>query len=190
MTELVFLLEERSAEALLNTLLPQILPRNISFRCIPHEGKQDLEKSIPIKLKNWHVPDTWFVVIRDKDQSDCLCLKARLKKLCEDSGRPETLIRISVHELESWFLGDLRAVGEAFCLPNLARKQSRRKFRNPDALANAQEELKRMVKGYQKVAGARAIAPHLNLESNTSVSFQQLITGIKSYLERLEKIDC
>lgn len=71
----------------------------------PHEGKQDLDKSIPIKLKHWNVPNSWFVVVRDKDQSDCVQLKQRLKQLCEANGRPETLIRIGVHELESWFLG-------------------------------------------------------------------------------------
>jgi hypothetical protein len=154
MVQLVFMLEEPSAKVLLENLLPRVLPENVTFRCIAHEGKQDLEKSIPIKLKNWNVPDTWFVVIRDKDQSDCVQLKDRLKSLCEKNGRPETLVRIVVHELESWFLGDLAAVGSAFDQPKLAESQRNRKFRNPDALANAQEELKRLVKGYQKVSGA------------------------------------
>lgn len=185
MTELVFLLEEPSAQVLLNTLLPQLLPPELSFRCIPHEGKQDLEKSIPIKLRHWNIPNSWFVVVRDKDQDDCERLKARLQKLCEDNHRPETLVRIAVHELESWFLGDLAAVGTAFNKPRLAEKQNGRKFRNPDALANAQEELKKLITGYQKVSGARAIAPHLNLTNNRSVSFQQFVTGVHTYLERI-----
>ena len=102
MVQLVFMLEEPSAKVLLESLLPRILPNDVSFLCIPHEGKQDLEKSLPVKLRHWNVPNTWFVVIRDKDQSDCLTLKNHLKKICEDSGRPETLVRIAVHELESW----------------------------------------------------------------------------------------
>ncbi|UYM18192.1 DUF4276 family protein [Endozoicomonas euniceicola] len=186
MIQLVFMLEEHSAKILLESLLPRVLPPEVSFLCIPHEGKQDLEKSIPIKLKNWNVPNSWFVVIRDKDQSDCTQLKQRLQEICEASGRPETLIRIAVHELESWFLGDLAAVGAAFDQPRLAGRQQSKKFRNPDALANAQEELKKLVKGYQKVAGARKISPHLSLNTNKSVSFQHLLSGLQAYLERIE----
>ncbi|WP_067582019.1 DUF4276 family protein [Endozoicomonas ascidiicola] len=186
MTQLVFMLEEPSAKILLDHLLPRVLPPNVSFLCIPHEGKQDLEKSIPIKLKSWNVPDSWFVVIRDKDQGDCVQLKQRLKQLCIDSHRPETLVRIVVHELESWFLGDLAAVGAAFDLPKLSGKQQSKKFRNPDALANAQEELKKLVKNYQKMAGARKISPHLSLEANTSLSFQNMLSGLQTYLAQIE----
>lgn len=186
MINLVFLLEEPSAKEALDRLLPRILPEGVTFRCIPHEGKQDLEKSIPTKLRYWTVPNTWFVVIRDKDQDDCLRLKQRLKALCKTNGRPETLVRIAVHELESWFLGDLEAVGKAYNIPSLGKKQGGKKYRDPDALANAQEELKKLVKGYQKMAGARAIAPYLSLENNTSTSFQQLLSGLAAYLNDLQ----
>ena len=50
---LVFLLEERSMKEFLDILLPKILPENVGFRTIPHEGKSDLEKSIKTKLKAW-----------------------------------------------------------------------------------------------------------------------------------------
>ncbi len=186
MIQLVFMLEEPSAKIVLESLLPRILPSDVSFICIPHEGKQDLEKSLPVKLKNWNVPNSWFVVIRDKDQGDCIEIKGRLRNLCEDCHRPETLIRIAVHELESWFLGDLAAVSVAFDKPGLAGRQNSKKFRNPDALANAQEELKKLIKGYQKMAGARRIAPHLNLDSNTSVSFSHLLSGLHAYLEQIQ----
>ncbi|PVZ65659.1 DUF4276 family protein [Pelagibaculum spongiae] len=182
MISLVFLLEEPSAKVMLKLFLPRILPDDVSFFCIPHEGKQDLEKSIRNKLQNWTVPNTWFVVIRDKDQGDCAPLEQSLQALCEAGGRPETLIRIAVHELESWFLGDLAAIGQAYALPKLANKQNSKKFRNPDALANAKEEIGKLVKGYQKMAGARAIAPHLALTGNTSVSFRHLICGLEKYV--------
>ncbi len=42
--KLVFLLEEVSAKEFLNGILPKILPPEIDFRCIPFEGKSDLEK--------------------------------------------------------------------------------------------------------------------------------------------------
>lgn len=52
--ELIFLLEEPSMKATLENLLPKIIPPEINYKCIAHEGKQDLEKSIPRKLKAWN----------------------------------------------------------------------------------------------------------------------------------------
>ncbi|MFC3564278.1 AAA family ATPase [Xanthomonas dyei] len=46
MRELVFLLEEPSARAMLESLLPRILSDDIKYRLIAFEGKQDLEKTI------------------------------------------------------------------------------------------------------------------------------------------------
>lgn len=62
---LVFLLEEASMKAVLDIILPQILPESVTFRTIPHCGKSDLEASIPHKLKAWSEPDTRFVIVRD-----------------------------------------------------------------------------------------------------------------------------
>ena len=70
MRELVFLLEETSMKQLLDVFLPKILPVDIAFRTIPHNGKSDLEKSIPIKLRAWK-GDVSFVVLHDKDSNDC-----------------------------------------------------------------------------------------------------------------------
>ena len=81
MKQLVFLLEEESMKALLDILLPQILPPEIEFRCIHHEGKSDLEKSIPIKLRAWQAP-ALFVIVRDKDRADCREVKKHLINLC------------------------------------------------------------------------------------------------------------
>jgi len=60
MSRMVFLLEERSMKTLLDNLLPRLMP-GISFICIPHEGKQDLEKSHLAKIGNksrYRDPDT------------------------------------------------------------------------------------------------------------------------------------
>ena len=56
MRRIVFLLEEFSMEGFLEVLLPRFFP-DLSFQCVPHEGKQDLEKSIPRKLRAWRDPD-------------------------------------------------------------------------------------------------------------------------------------
>jgi hypothetical protein len=51
--ELVFLLEEPSMAEVLKVLIPKILSDDIGFKLIVHDGKQDLEKSIPIRLHQY-----------------------------------------------------------------------------------------------------------------------------------------
>ena len=51
--KLIFFLEESSMKELLDGILPRILPNGITFKTIPHEGKSDLEHSLPIKLRAW-----------------------------------------------------------------------------------------------------------------------------------------
>lgn len=53
MTCLVFFLEEKSAEIMLDGILPQILPEGVAYRCVVFEGKQDLEKRLSKRLKGW-----------------------------------------------------------------------------------------------------------------------------------------
>ena len=106
MTEMVFFLEERSAEEMLKGVLPRILPETIVPRFVVFEGKQDLEKRLPIKLKAWRNPHCLFVVMRDQDSGDCVAIKNSLAQKCADAGKPETLVRIACRELESFYLGD------------------------------------------------------------------------------------
>ena len=179
MKHLVFLLEEESMKALLDVLLPKILPADASFICIPHEGKQDLEKSIPIKLRAWKTPETSFIIVRDKDHADCLEIKKRLVELCKQAGRGDSLVRIACHELESWFLGDLAAVAQAFGIRKLAEQQQNRKYKEPDKLANASEELEKLVKDYRKVSGAKKIAEYMNINKNSSGSFNCFVNAVK-----------
>lgn len=182
MKQLVFLLEEESMKVLLDVLLPKILPLDVDFICIPHEGKQDLEKSIPRKLKAWRTSAT-FIIVRDKDGADCVELKKRLVGLCVQAGRGDSLIRIACHELEAWFLGDLAAVEKAFEIKKLSAYQQKYKFKEPDKLANASEELEKLVKGYRKVSGARKIAQHMNIHQNYSHSFNCFISGVCRLIE-------
>lgn len=157
--------------------MSRIVPEHFSVTYLVHEGKQDLEKSIPRKIRGWQIPNSCFIVIRDKDGEDPIVLKERLKALC--AGRPETLVRIPVHHLESWILGDMQALAAAFNKPNLVALSASRKFRNPDALANASQEIARLIPGYQKVGGARTVAPHIDFERNSSRSFNLLINDLK-----------
>ena len=51
MRELVILLEEESAQAMLEGLLPRLMPEGIHLRCIPFQGKQDLEKQMVKRMR-------------------------------------------------------------------------------------------------------------------------------------------
>jgi len=183
MKELVFLLEEPSIREVLLVLVPPLVRGDVVCRFIPHEGIKDLEKSIPRKLRAWANADAWFVVVRDKHSADCRKVKQNLLKLCHQGGRPETLVRIVCHELESWFLGDLAAVENAYHLRGIAKRQTQRKFRTPDRLANAEHELRRLVPTYQKVGGSRLIAPHMTASENKSHSFSVFLGGIRRLVE-------
>ena len=180
MSNLVFFLEEPSAREMLNGLLPRMLSNDIFIRCIVFEGKQDMEKQLGRKLRGWQAPDTGFVVLRDKDSGDCIQIKERLTQICRDSAKPDTLIRIACHELESWYLGDLQAVENGLEINGLSAKQNKRKFREPDKLANPARELRYLTDNlYQKVAGSRSIGPHLSLKGNRSHSFNVFLAGIR-----------
>ena len=54
---IVFLVEEPSMKEFLKVILPKVIPVNVSYTIIHHEGKQDLERSIPKKLRAFRQPD-------------------------------------------------------------------------------------------------------------------------------------
>lgn len=113
MKRLVFLVEEYSMKVLLDGLLPRLFPTT-SFPCVPHEGKQDLEKSIPRKLRAWREPGVRFAIVRDNDGGDCRRLKDRLRRLAREGQRKDTLVRIACQELEAWYFGSPDALAIAY----------------------------------------------------------------------------
>ncbi|TAL77574.1 MAG: DUF4276 family protein [Burkholderiaceae bacterium] len=182
MKELVFCLEGSSEQAMLEGLLPKLLPTGgIIFRYIKFEGKQDLEKQLSSKLRGYKNPSARFVVIRDQDSHpDCKAVKARLVDLCTQAGKPDTMVRIACTELESFYLADLAAVERGLEITGLTKFQENRKFRSPDHLGSPSKELSTLTKGrYQKVSGSRAISVHLDLENTRSDSFRNLVAGIR-----------
>ncbi|MDH2431834.1 DUF4276 family protein [Pokkaliibacter sp. MBI-7] len=182
MKELVFLLEEPSAKAMLESLLPRMLSAEISVRCIPFEGKQDLEKQLTRKIRAYQNPEARFIVLRDLDSHpDCLAVKNKLLELCVESGKAaQCIVRIACKELETFYLADLQAVEEALQIKGLAKQQQVKKFRAPDNLGSPSVELKKLTsQRYEKVAGSREIGKLLNLENERSPSFRNLIGAIR-----------
>ena len=184
MNHLVFLLEEPSAKEMLNGLLPR-LHKDIDYRCIVFEGKQDLEKNLVRKIRGYRVSDSRFIVLRDQDAADCMDVKNKLIGLCHEANRNDAVVRIACRELESWYLGDLQAVEKGLGLSNIAKLQNKQKYRSPDLLHSPSKELERLTnKKYQKISGSRAIGCHLDLNNNCSNSFCIFIDGIKKLMDK------
>lgn len=182
MRELVFLLEEPSAKAMLESLLPRFLDSSIQFRLIPFEGKQDLEKQVVRKIRAYQNIDARFLVLRDQDSHpNCGDLKNKLIALCNESNKGHLcLVRIACRELEAFYLADLYAVEKALSIGGIGRHQEARKFRAPDNLGSPSKELKHLTNGaYEKISGSREIGKYLALDNLRSASFRNLISGIK-----------
>jgi hypothetical protein len=153
------------------------------------EGKQDLEKQLSRRIRGYLNPHARFIVMRDQDNGDCKKIKESLSNLCAGAHRSRIKVRIACRELESFYLGDLRAVESGLGIPGLATRQDKAKFRDPDQLLSPARELEKLTGNrYQKVGGSRAIAPHLNLDTPRSRSFRHLIHAVRTAGQKLHAI--
>jgi len=179
MREIVFFLEERSAEALIDQIFPRLF-KDATHRCVVFEGKQDLERQLEGKLRRYLTPHAKFMILRDQDSGDCKSIKARLLKICKKADKPEALVRIVCRELESWYLGDLAAVERGLGCKGLTSQQFKAKFKNPDKHNSAKQILQELTNNsYREVPGSRAIGSHMNFKNNTSTSFQAFLSGLE-----------
>lgn len=200
MARIEILTEEPSIRDVLEVILPKILSekwvleQNYFIR--PHNGKSDLQKSIPRKVKvfsSYHEP-AGVVIVHDQDSHDCKELKIKILELCKSETSAENicplLIRIACRELEAWYLGDMKAIQEAYPKFKAEQYAHKSKFRNPDNLNNTAEELEKILSEFQKGASARAIAPYLdtNPENNKSESYGQFIKGILAFFQKFDDL--
>jgi hypothetical protein len=189
MARIEILVEEPSMKEFLTILLPNILDNqwslNENYFIRSFEGKNDLQKNIPSKVKllsNWNHEAVGVVIMQDQDSSDCKILKQKLLTICNQNGNCPKLVRIICRELESWYIGDFVAVNKAYPSFKYQNYLNKSKFRIPDN-CNAFDEIKKIVPEFQKVGGAKKIAPFINVENNKSESFQQTISGLKRFFE-------
>ena len=178
MGRIIFLLEEPSMQEFLDNLLPRLFP-TLSFHCVPHEGKDDLDGSISATLRDWQEPGVKFVIVRDNDDGDCYRLKERLRELCRHGHRDDTLIRIVCQELEAWYLGDPDALADAFCDEKLRRIKNQPRYRNPDSIVKPSTFIKWRIPSFGKRSGARAMAQLISRDRNRSHSFAVFLDGVE-----------
>lgn len=138
-----------------------------------------MEKRLALRIRGWRQNNTCFVVLRDQDGGDCRIIKNGLKQICNASGQPYAVVRIACRELETFFVGDWKAVATAFDMPALARLGLKAMYRQPDLLGSPSAELKKHISQYQKRDGARRIGLHLDPERNRSRSFGVFMRSIQ-----------
>ncbi len=190
--EIVFFLEEESIKEMLDVIMPTLLSEHEDIKYIPRffSGWQHLEKNVGQRIAGYNNHNAVFIIIRDQDGNDCVALKKRLLNRIPKAKQNISLVRIACTELESFYFGDLAAVSKGLKVNvrNFSRKAN---YRYPDKIVKPSEELTKITqRKYKKIAGSRAIAPHLSLDgSNESPSFNILITGIQKQIATLDKMN-
>lgn len=200
MSHIEFIVEEPSAEESLNKLLPKIINKGVTYSIHPHNGKAELLKKLPNRLKgykNWIPSNYKIVVLIDRDNQDCRKLKSKLEQIActagfvtkssAKGGGFQLLNRIAIEELEAWFFGDIEALVTVYpkVSPNLAQKAP---YRNPDAIQGGTwEKLEKVLQkagyfitGLSKGKVASEISEFMVPERNRSKSFQVFVSGIKT----------
>ena len=196
-----FLVEERSAEEALNAILPKILSDDVGFHLHVFDGKNNLLKELPKRLKGYRrwIPNDWrIMVLVDEDRKDCFQLKEKLEKAAREAGfrtkssatsegNFQVVNRLAVEELEAWFFGDIDALRSAY--PKVSKNlQYQARYRNPDAVpGGTYEALERLLVRARyytgklpKIRVAQNIAPHMEPDRNRSKSFQVFVEGLKA----------
>lgn len=185
MTILHIFTEETSICKVFETILPKILPPEVYFRVYPHQGKKDLERALTTTLPSIsRIPGSIILVTRDQDSEDCKDLKDRLINLINNRCACDFNIRVICKELESWFLGDLKAVEKAFPRLKSNNYENKADLRNVDLITKPSNYLLKIIPEYSereslpKIETAERIAEHLNLQNNRSSSFNHVFGAI------------
>lgn len=178
-------------EAFLGELLPRLLPADRTFVVHPFQGKTDLMAKLQDRLRGYAswLPEGWrIVVVVDRDDDDCMALKAQLESMAKKaklrtrtaSGKhPWQLVnRIAIEELEAWYFGDWPAVCAAYPKVN-ERVVNQAGYRHPDAIAGGTwEAFERILQrhgyfrgGLGKIEAARALGGVVDAQRSRSASF-------------------
>lgn len=197
-----FHVEEPSMEAFLIDYLPRVLPNNVAWKIIDHGSKWQLLSKLPQRLNGYaRMPAQVrprILVLVDRDDDDCMQLKARLEQACLAcslatkshpgcNGEFFVVNRIVIEELEAWYFGDVTALCTAWpgVSPHLA---SQAKFRDPDAITGGTHEALlavlqraghfRGLDRLPKIDAARRMAQLVDRAGNRSQSFNSFLAGI------------
>lgn len=183
------LVEEPSMKNLLEIILPKILPigYKLNDNCFirPHQGKSDLQKSIPKKVIAYEnfSKEVKLIVVHDQDSNDCIKLKNELLNLVKKQNEDQScLIRIACKELENWYLGDMQSIEKVYTTFKASKFENKARYRDPDKVGGAYE-LQKLIKGFSKGLASKEIPKFMDISNNNSPSFRHLISGVQNFLK-------
>ncbi|MBK7468341.1 MAG: DUF4276 family protein [Saprospiraceae bacterium] len=182
--------EEASARNVFESILPRLLPQDVNYRIYSHQGKQDLEKAIQKTIPSIsRIPGSKILITRDQDSSDCVNIKNNIINLLSNKCVCDFYVRIVCRELESWFLGDLSAIQKAFPRFKAEQHMTKADLRNVDKITNANKYLLKIIPEYShrenlpKLEVSESISKYLDLNKNTSTSFNHTLRAIKNLVK-------
>lgn len=181
MNQAVIMVEEPSIGHVVNIIAERLGIANRT-KIIAHEGKGDLKRSFPRKVRAWNAGmTTRFVICMDNDTANCTVLKNELRALLPPNPSHEFKIRLVMNELEAWYLGDMDALELAGYIPkdSAVKNQKKKSFRVPENMVNAKREFLKLVKTQGQITLARSIAPHLNLQNDRCKSFKHFVEALQ-----------
>ena len=175
------------------------LPKNLRGNTDPK--KRILLDRLPKILAGYGKSQQYFdaavVVVVDLDDKDCIEFKKELLGILNKlDPKPKTLFRIAIEESEAWLLGDRQAIFKAYPKANKAVLDSYRQ----DSICGTWEKLadaiyqggaKKLKKigwpviGQEKCKWAGEIAPYMDIEHNSSRSFQVFRDGLRRLADML-----
>lgn len=189
--QLEIMVEEPSMEMFLRELLPRLIGDKASFNIYPSQGKDDLLRNLPARLKGyagWLPKNCRVVVIVDRDDSNCHELKEVMEQAAADAGLLtrkggevstwQVVNRIAIEELEAWYFGDWDAVREIY--PRVPKTIAEKApYRDPDDVSGGTwETFERVLQragyfesGLSKMEVARSLGKRVVPERNRSRSF-------------------
>ncbi len=186
--------EEPSAEKCFSHFLPKLLSSSVKFKIFAHGGrenlKQALQKTLPTISREQNAK---ILITIDQDDYDCKTLKEELQEIIRTKCQCPYKIRIVCKELESWFLGDLLAISKAY--PRFKPEKYRNKS-NMKKVDDIIKPSKKLIKMITEIDGriflskgelSEKISPHLDINSNTSTSFNQTIKSVEELTKLNDK---
>jgi hypothetical protein len=193
-----FLVEEPSMEVFLRLTVARWMPE-IAFEVRMFDGKMSLLRNLPMRLRAYRKilqADDLIIVVVDRDNDDCLDLKAKIDSMAAAAGfftgsrhlggDHRFLSRIAIEELEAWYFGGWDSVKTVY--PDISLSVSRRPaYRNPDEIRGGTwEAFERVMhqygyfkEGLRKREAAAAIGKNMNIAANTSPSFRCLFDTLQ-----------
>lgn len=205
---LEILLEEPSAEVLVQNLAPLVVPgvtERVDFETRVFQGKDDLLRKLPQRLAGYGgwaaASDLRFLILVDRDDDDCTALKSRLVETVgkasglsmlsgsEAAAGGDVKVRIACEEIEAWMLGDPEALRSAYPkLPKAFEKKAQ--YRDPDSIKGGTwERLEKLLQdsgyftgGLRKMELARTVTPLMKPDVNASPSFQHFCHAFRQLI--------